>query len=144
MWRRRQTVQTPGNSDGASDRAGGIEVGSATQQVKIVVENPADQVAILHVSGEIDLLTANVLGERIREQLIPANNTLVLDLSDVDFLGSAGLAEIVSASQAGTDGGIRLVLVATNRAVLRPLEATGLLSLLTVYETVDEAITSGN
>ncbi len=135
-------MQTPGNSEGGSDRAAaGIEVSPAGQQVNIVVDKAADH-AVLRVSGEIDLLTANVLGERIREQLVPANNLLVLDLSDVAFLGSAGLAEIVSASQAGTDGGIRLVLVATNRAVLRPLEATGLLSLLTVYETVDEAITS--
>jgi anti-sigma B factor antagonist len=140
MWRRRQTVQTTGNSEGGSDRAAGIEVGPASQQVDITVENPADHVAILHVSGEIDLLTANVLGERIREQLVPANHLLVLDLSDVAFLGSAGLAEIVSASQAGADSGIRLVLVAAGRAVVRPLEATGLLSLLTVYETVEEAI----
>ncbi len=137
-------MQTQGSSNGGSDRTAGIEVGPASQLVNIVVENPADRVAILRVAGEIDLLTANLLGERIREQLVPDNRMLVLDLSDVAFLGSAGLAEIVSASQAGKDGGIRLVLVATSRAVLRPLEATGLLAILTVYDTVDEAISSEN
>lgn len=135
-------VQTPGNSGGGSDRAAGIEVGQVSQQVTIVVDAPTDHVAVLNVAGEIDLLTANVLGERIREQLTPDNRLLVLNLSEVGFLGSAGLAEIVSASQAGADSGIQLVLVATNRAVLRPLEATGLLSLLTVYESVGDAVAS--
>jgi anti-sigma B factor antagonist len=143
MWRRRQTVQTPGNFEGGPDGATGIEVGPASQQVNIAVEKAADH-AILHVAGEIDLLTANLLGERIREQLLPETKLLVLDLSEVSFLGSAGLAEIVSASQAGKDSGTRLVLVATNRAVIRPLEATGLLSMLTVYDTVTDALTSAN
>jgi anti-sigma B factor antagonist len=134
-------VQTPGNSEGGPNGATGTEVGPASQQVDISVEKAADH-AILHVSGEIDLLTANLLGERIREQLQPETALLVLDLSDVAFLGSAGLAEIVSASQAGKDSGTRLVLVATNRAVIRPLEATGLLAMLTVYDTVADAINS--
>jgi anti-sigma B factor antagonist len=132
-------VQTPGNSDGGSETAS-IEVGPATQQLTVTVAAPGNGVAVLHATGEIDLLTATALGERIREQLVPDNRVLVLDLSQVAFLGSAGLAEIVSASQAGSDNNIELVLVATGRAVLRPLEATGLLTMLTVYESVDEAV----
>lgn len=107
------------------------------QQLNVVVRRATDDVVVLHVAGEIDLLTATVLGERVREQLVPQNRVLVLDLTDVSFLGSSGLAEIVAASQAEA---AQLVLVASNRAVLRPLEATGLLPMLTIYETVDEAI----
>ena len=123
-------MQTPANSP----------TGPTGQQIGVVVDKVADDVVVLHVTGEIDLLTANVLGERLRENLEPASRVLVLDLTEVTFLGSAGLAEIVSASQAGADRGAKLLLVATNRAVLRPLEVTGLLSLFTVYDTVDAAL----
>lgn len=109
----------------------------ADQQLKVVANRAAEDVVVLHVTGEIDLLTANLLGERVREQFVPANRVLVLDLTEVSFMGSSGLAEIVSASQAEA---AQLVLVATNRAVLRPLEATGLLPMLTIYETVDAAV----
>jgi anti-anti-sigma factor len=109
----------------------------ADQQLSVAVSQASDDVVVLHVAGEIDLLTANLLGERVREQLVPGNRVLVLDLTGVSFMGSSGLAEIVSASQAD---GAQLVLVATTRAVLRPLEATGLLPILTVYETVDDAV----
>jgi anti-anti-sigma factor len=114
--------------------------GPTGQQIGVVVDRVADDVVTLHVTGEIDLLTANVLGERLRENLEPASRVLVLNLTEVTFLGSAGLAEIVSASQTGADHGAKLLLVATNRAVLRPLEVTGLLSLFTVYDTVDAAL----
>ena len=109
----------------------------ADQQLKVVASQAADDVVVLHVAGEIDLLTANLLGERVREQLVPATRVLVLDLTEVSFMGSSGLAEIVAASQAEA---AQLVLVATNRAVLRPLEATGLLPMLTIYESVADAV----
>ena len=110
----------------------------ADQQLNVAVSRATDDVVVLHVAGEIDLLTANLLGERVREQQrLAANRVLVLDLSAVSFMGSSGLAEIVAAAQADS---AQLVLVATSRAVLRPLEATGLLPMLTIYESLDEAI----
>ena len=112
-------------------------VPSADQQLNVAVSRPTEDVVVLHVAGEIDLLTANLLGERVREQFVPGNRVLVLDLTGVSFMGSSGLAEIVAASQAEA---AKLVLVATNRAVLRPLEATGLLPMLTVYDSVDDAV----
>jgi anti-anti-sigma regulatory factor len=46
----------------------------------------------------------------------------------------------VAVSQASGASGCKLVLVATNRAVLRPLEVTGLSSLLNMYDSVDTAL----
>ena len=143
-------MHTPANSETGPNGASGVEAGPVRalndtpvgQQISIAAHEPAGGVVVLHVAGEVDLLTANLLGERIRERLVPINRVLVLDLSEVSFLGSAGLAEIVSASRSGTETGVRVLLVATNRAVLRPLEVTGLLSLFTVYDTVGAALAS--
>jgi anti-sigma B factor antagonist len=112
----------------------------ADQQIKVVVERTEHGVAVLRVAGEIDLLTASVLGEHLRNELGPASRSIVLDLTGVTFLGSSGLSEIVSASQAAAEDQISVCMVATNRAVLRPLEVTGLLTLLTVYDTVEAAL----
>jgi anti-sigma B factor antagonist len=146
-------VQTPANpGTGPDEPSGGEarpvralnETPPASQQLMITIDQPGDGVVVLHVAGEVDLLTANTLGERIREHLVPANRVLVLDLTEVSFLGSAGLAEIVSTSQAGEDTGARILLVATKRAVLRPMEVTGLLSVFSVYDTVDAALANAD
>lgn len=141
-------MQMPANSE-TGDAAFGVEAGSVresgvmhppTQQIQVKVEHTTEDVVVLHVSGEIDLLTANVLGDRLREHLTPASRVVTLDLRGVTFLGSAGLAEIVSASRKAEEGAGRMLLVADNRAVLRPLEVTGLLPMLTVFDTVEAAL----
>ncbi|HET9143920.1 STAS domain-containing protein [Actinophytocola sp.] len=142
-------MQTPANAGTGPDGAPGADAGPvravneanpASQQIDVEIEQTGSGAVVLHVAGEIDLLTANYLGERLREQLEPAKGALVLDLTAVSFLGSAGLAEIVAISQAAGQDKAKLALVATNRAVLRPLEVTGLSSLLSVYDTVDAAL----
>jgi anti-sigma B factor antagonist len=143
----RYSVQTPANSETGPNGPEDVEAGPVRalneippvgQQLQISADE-RDGVVVLHVAGEVDLLTANTLGERIRDHLGSANQ-VVLDLTEVSFLGSAGLAEIVSSSQAGAESGARIMLVATNRAVLRPMEVTGLLSLFPVYQSVDAAL----
>jgi anti-sigma B factor antagonist len=140
-------VREPANSETGPDESAqgeavqvrALNAAPTSQQLEVTVDRPTDDVVVLHVVGEVDLLTATVLGERIREHL-GVTRTLILDLSGVSFLGSAGLAEIVSTSQESTDSGARLVLVATSRAVLRPMEVTGLLSLFPVYQSVEAAL----
>lgn len=112
----------------------------AERQLEVVAERVDPAVVVLRVAGEIDLLTAGMLRERLREEIDPANRAIVLDLTEVTFLGSAGLSEIVSAARAGADNGMTVCLVASNRAVLRPLEITGLLSLFTVCDTIEAAL----
>jgi anti-sigma B factor antagonist len=87
--------------------------------------------ALLMVEGEIDTLTADDL-ERGCEQLLAApSDILVIDLSDVTFLASSGLAVLIRAAHQA--GGRRLRLVAAARAVRRPLEITGSEQLFDLY-----------
>ena len=64
----------------------------------------------------------------------------MLDLSDVTFLGSAGLAVLVAAKDAADARGHTLRLVCGSRIVTRALEATGLLTLFDVADGVPQAL----
>ena len=103
-----------------------------------VVSHGADA-RVVHVVGEIDTLTAPVLRAQLEEHL-PTVPLLVLDLSDVTFLGSAGLAVLVAAKDDADRRGHRLRLVCGSRIVTRALEATGLLGLFDVADGVPEAL----
>lgn len=101
-----------------------------------------DRVTVLRVSGEIDVLTAPRLDVAI-DQAFSADGDerrcgVVVDLSAVTFLSSAGLAVLAAGAQPRT-GGQRLVIVANRSATVRPLQVTGLTDLLSVYRTVTEA-----
>lgn len=103
-----------------------------------------DDVVVLAVSGELDLLTTQALETQLTEVLAPPNKVVVLDLSEVSFLGSAALSTLLSSAESAKSGGIEFRLVATERATLRPLEVTGIRSTFTIFESVEAALASVN
>ena len=86
------------------------------------------------VVGEVDTFTAPVLRSSLDTQLEQQPRGLVIDLSGVQFLGSAGLAVLVETQKSARARDVELRLVATTRAVTRPLEVTGLIDLFTIVD----------
>ncbi|MBP2370535.1 STAS domain-containing protein [Pseudonocardia parietis] len=107
--------------------------------VRFEVVEHGDGAVVVHVHGEIDTMTAPVLSERLAMQ-IPSASLLVVDLSRVTFLGSAGLAALVEAKESSQNADMRLRLVCGSHAVTRALEATNLLSMFDVADGVPEAL----
>ncbi|MEV6560025.1 anti-sigma factor antagonist [Nocardia sp. NPDC051756] len=99
-----------------------------------------DGANVLRVGGEIDVLTAPALDAAITDVMAADDAALgvVVDLSAVSFLASAGLAVMAAAAQSASRGN-RLVVVANNSATLRPMQVTGLTGLLSVCATVTQA-----
>jgi anti-sigma B factor antagonist len=107
--------------------------------IHLAVQRHGDAV-VLQVVGEVDALTTPLLTEQINEQLGNDPVTIVLDLDRVTFLGSSGLAALINAKDQAAQRGIRLRLVCTTHAVLRPLAATGLADQFDTYDDVAAAL----
>ena len=110
----------------------------AEQIIEVSAYQQHDGVSVVSVAGEIDMLSAPELRSCVSQQL-GGCSTLVLDLTNVSFLGSAGLAVLVEALQHSKRRGIALRIVAVERAVTRPLVATGLGDVFSVYPTLADA-----
>lgn len=98
-------------------------------------------VLVVRVIGEVDMLTAPLLEQCVREQLAQGLAHLVMDLDAVGYLGAAGLGTLLAARDLALSvgSGLHLVVMRT-RAVARPLAVTGLLPLFQVYSTLAEAL----
>jgi anti-sigma B factor antagonist len=84
----------------------------------------------LKVGGEIDSSSAPVLAQRLLEVLTGPLSELIVDLCDVTFLDSAGLSVLASAHRRAADKQVPMRVLASSRAVVRPLQITGLWQLL--------------
>ena len=93
-----------------------------------------DGAVTVTVVGEVDTHTAPALRSSLDTQLDRSPSTLVIDLSRVPFLGAAGLAVLVEAQKRARAEGVDLRLIATTRAVTRPLRVTGLIDLFTIAD----------
>jgi anti-sigma B factor antagonist len=107
--------------------------------VRFDIVEYGDRASVLHVVGEIDTLTAPLLRAQLDGQ-IPANPLLVVDLTEVTFLGSAGLAVLVAAKDEAELRDHRLRIVPGSRTVVRALQATGLLNIFDIADGVPQAL----
>lgn len=99
-----------------------------------------DGIAVLTVGGEIDLLTAPALQEAIDGVVAQGPPALVIDLSAVDFLASAGL-KLLAATHEKISESAQFAVVARGPATRRPMQLTGLDKIFSVYPTLDDALT---
>jgi anti-sigma B factor antagonist len=100
--------------------------------VQRTVENHS---VVVRACGELDMLTAPRLSWQLEraEAIVVPPAPVVVDLSGLTFLGSAGLSVLLDHNDRCTALGSRLEVVAGKcHAVVRPLEATGLDKVLTV------------
>lgn len=103
-----------------------------------------DFVVVTRVHGEIDLNVMDDLRQAFGTALAltTAPFPMVVDLEGVSFLSSAGLNELIETDRRARERGAELRVVATRREVLRPLEITGLLGLLDVRDSVEDAMST--
>jgi anti-anti-sigma factor len=87
--------------------------------------------AVVEVVGEVDAYTAPALDACLRSQSEHRGiREVVVDLSDVRFLGAAGMHVLARAGRRCRMRGARLViLTGGRRTALRPLQLTGLTDL---------------
>ena len=96
--------------------------------VTLTVSGSADA-PHLAAAGEIDCTSAAHVQTRLEQLLEAGARQLVIDLTAVTFLDSAGLCALATVHRLSA-GQVRIRVLATTRAVIRPMQITGLWTLL--------------
>jgi anti-sigma B factor antagonist len=102
------------------------------------VEERGD-VAVLAVSGEVDVATVPRLREQLHGLVASGTPRIVVNLDAVDFLDSTGLGVLVGALKRVRNNGGELALVCTTPRIRKVFEVTGLTKVFSLYDTVDAA-----
>ena len=84
----------------------------------------------VRVTGEIDLANASELGQRLTFVVAAGTGDVDVDLSDVTFLDSSGLAALLTARQRLHDKHHRLRVRNPSKPVLRIFELSGVLDVM--------------
>src|SRR6266700_4773676 len=94
-----------------------------------------EKITIFDVSGDIDLATSPELRKALlrefRELRMPR---VVLNLKDVHYIDSSGVASLVEGLKASRDVGSRLILFGLNSAVREVLQLS---KLVRIFEITD-------
>jgi anti-anti-sigma factor len=118
------------------------ESGSAPQSDKddfSTHESEVEGLAVVAVSGSVDMLTAPGLTEAIDSALAKKPKGLIVDLLKVEFLGSAGISVLMK-TRDNLGESIPFCVVADGPATHRPLTLLGINELMSVYRRLDDAV----
>jgi anti-anti-sigma factor len=92
---------------------------------------------LVRVAGELDHLTAPAFEAVALPAARQCRTRLVIDLSEVGFLASAGIAVVLAAAVEAPD---RVHVVVGTGFTRRPLEITGAEDVVRLWDTRDEAL----
>jgi len=104
-----------------------------------------DGTQIVSVTGEVDLSSVPWLAEviwRAKEQAGGDPLHVVVDLSEVEFMDTAGLEVLLEEWNSSRQLGGRMCLVAQEGPMTRLLEVSGLGELFDLYAELDAAVRS--
>jgi anti-sigma B factor antagonist len=94
---------------------------------------------LLTVEGELDITTAPRMISALNEAIADMSAPLVVDLTDVVFMDSTGLALLINARRRVVRRGQGFAISCPRRAIARVFEIADMVESLRVYPDADSA-----
>jgi anti-anti-sigma factor len=97
-------------------------------------------IAVLEVKGEVDAYTSQDLEQTLKDLRTQGHHRIVMDVSEMTFISSAGIRVILYAYQEAVKlgGGVRLV--GPMDQVRRIFEIAGIFEILNITDDLQESI----
>lgn len=92
-------------------------------------DSRGDGRVVVALQGQVDLATAPQLAQAVAGAT-KQGDAVVVDLTDVDFLDSAGVRALVESAQAAASAGVAVTVTGASGWVARVLEITGVAEFL--------------
>jgi anti-sigma B factor antagonist len=111
---------------------------SKAEELQIHTEDIADGV-LLRPIGEVDLSCASLLRQRLSQIQDGRPRRLIIDLSEVPYMDSSGVATLVEAMQIARRNGSKLVLCRLQEKVRSIFEIARLDMVFTIVDSIEAA-----
>ncbi|MGH9430457.1 MAG: STAS domain-containing protein [Terriglobia bacterium] len=108
-----------------------------------IEEKKMGGVTVLKISGRVSLGDeSSMLRTRLKDTVASSVKQIVLDLSEVSYLDSAGLGTLVAGFTSARNQGANLKLANLTRKLHEQLQITKLVTVFEVFDSVDAAVKS--
>ena len=107
-------------------------------------EHHQNGILVISINGQVDSTTGPVLSDKLDAVIEQGHLHLVLDLSKVPYMSSAGLRALSIALKAvrATDANGDICLASLSKTVAHAFRISGFNQVFSIYDTVPEAITA--
>jgi len=107
-----------------------------------IYEERKDGFLVLGLEGRLDATNSKMFEDKILAVIDEGERQLVIDLSQLNYVSSAGLRVFLLASKRLNPAGGKLVLCSLQEPVKEVFEIVGFFSILSILGSRDEALKS--
>lgn len=107
--------------------------------VQIALQEPTRGIAIIIVSGEVDMSSSPAVRNTLTPLFKPGMKAVVINLAQVSYMDSSGIATMVEGLQQSMKRGIHFRLAELNPSVWDVFKLARLETLFHIYPTTEAA-----
>ena len=110
------------------------------QTTTITIEDHSTGFRIIYFHGDLDSLGTQVVQDSFSTAIVDRGSRVIVDLSDTNFISSAGMAMLLVKGKMLRQSGGDFYLVASNDRVHEVLALAGFHELFSIYHSLEEAL----
>ena len=111
--------------------------------MQIAARISADGVIILDISGDLDLANSPAMRKTLLGEIKEKHSSKIfLNLKNVRYIDSSGIASLVEGLKASRDNGARMILYALSPSVREVMELSRLQKIFEIYDSEEQALAS--
>lgn len=115
---------------------------SSTLKITVLENQGNEHVTVVHLKGELDGSNYKDLQSRVDELISGDTNNIIIDMSGLSFMGSAGLRALHTSAKSTQEKGGSVKLLKPSDAAQRVLKTLGFDQFFDVFDELEEAISS--
>ena len=97
---------------------------------------------IFRLNGRLDATSSPNLESKLNEEIESGHKQILLDFGNIDYLSSAGMRLLLSATRRLSGAGGKLALCSIGDDVMEIIKVAGFERILNIYATEQEALSS--
>ncbi len=98
--------------------------------------------SVFHIKGDVDLFNSDVLRDALMRDLEGQKKSIILDLTETDYMDSTGIGVIVAAWNKARSVNRDLMLASVSESIRRVLGLMQIDAHVRVFEHQDQAVAS--
>jgi anti-sigma B factor antagonist len=110
--------------------------------MEYTVKDLGDGVAVLHLDGRLNMVSAARLREAVTSTVAKGHTRIAVDLAGVDFMDSSGLGALISGLKTTRQAGGDLRIAAPSEQVKLVLQLTNMERVLMAHERAETAFSA--
>jgi anti-anti-sigma factor len=108
----------------------------------VIHEEKKDGFLVLSLEGRLDAISSKVFEEKVLAVIDRGETRFVIDLSQLDYVSSAGLRVFLLASKRLNPSGGKVAICSLQAPVKQVFDIVGFYSILSISDSKDEALKS--